>query len=509
MVAAICIPRMIVPDDFFIQDEQPWIDRSQTYSNAIFSGDFDAAVQYPLSNHPAITLMTVVGPVMNFYGSSHGLSGTYGDWPLDDKREAAVIARYVWGIVCSIALLLLYAVVKRMRIFSHAPWQAGLVVVLLGLEPWIWGISRSVSVDVLMAISVVGMLLSAVLAYEKRSIVWAALSGVWFAVAFVSKSPALITVPFAFLLAIWVPSWNWKAMGMRALHWIGFAYFSLIVLWPPFLFHPIARITDVLARVEMHSTIQEIYYWPGFHPPLFIFTLSAFATVGCLLYIWNRVGDIRTQGWKFAALDVVLFAGIWHGIILLLLHGDHARKNLPVLAILGCMGAIGWVWYLSRKKVSSWIVIVGLLILQGIFVWPYFPHVISSYNVLFPSAGGKRLLVDVGNGSKLVAVYINSHDEKEVYAVPMDSLIAPYLDADKRDSLRDLPSEGLLANLDPAITTLVIPASLPARIGFDAAGKKLLEELQNRPIQATLSVRDVPLFYIYSVNPIEYTTNHE
>lgn len=509
LLAGIFLPRLLVPDDFFIQDEQPWIDRSQTYANALFSGDFTGAVRYPLSNHPAIPLMTALGPVMNFYGSYHGLEGTYGDWPLDHKREAAVWARYTWGIVCSFALLLLYIVISQLGIYTDKKWLAGVTVVLLGLEPWILGISRSVSVDILMALSVVGMLVSATVAYEKRSTKWAMISGAWFALAFVSKSPALITAPFALILASIVFPLEGKLIIKRCLAWIAGAYGTMIVLWPPFLLHPIDRVTDVFARAELHSTVQEIYYWPGFHPPLFLFTLSAFATVGCLLYMWNRFRDIRTQGWNFSGLDIVLLAGIFHGLILLYLHGDHARKNLPVIALLGFIGVVGWVWTLHRHKASPVVMLVGLLLLQGISIWPYFPHVISSSNLLFPSSAGKKLIVDIGNGSTIAAEYINTHDSREVYAVPMDSLIAPYLNGNMRGSIRSMPSQGQLQHIDHSVTKIIVPTSISARILFDTDAKNLTEELTGRKPEAILSIRDVPIFYVYTLRPIEYTKDHE
>lgn len=500
LIAGVFVPRLVVPDDFFIQDEQPWIDRSQLYVNALFSGDFAGAVRYPLSNHPAISLMTIIGPVMNLYGTYHGLDGTYEAWPLDDKRDAAVWARYVWGIACSSALLLLYRVVSHVHIFAGKRWAAGLLVVLLGLEPWVWGISRSVSVDVMMAIGVVGMLLSAVVAFETHRMQWVICSGAWFALAFVSKSPVFITAPFAFFLVSWIFPFSLRTCIQRGAVWLVSATAGIVVLWPPFLFHPIQRLTDVLARADLHATVQEVYDWPGIHPPLFIFTLSTFATVGCLIFLWNRFQDIRKDGWRFFALDIVLLAGIWHGIILVYLHGDHARKNLPILAVLGFMGALGWVWWMIRHRVPKAITILGLLVLQGIFVWPYFPHVISSYNILFPSIAGKRLLVDVGNGSRLAADYINQQDAREGISLGMDSLILPYVDAGKRKNMRSLPVHGMIEDLDPVVRQIIVPASLPARIHFDPDGKKLLESLRNRRVQTVLSIRGVPVFLVYSID---------
>lgn len=500
LLVGIFLPRLIIADDFFIQDEQPWINRAQLYTNSLFSGDFTGAVRYPLSNHPAVSLMSVVGPVMNFYGWYHNVSGTYEGWSLDHKREAAVWARYVWGIACSVVLLLLYRAISQLSLFSKKKWAAGLVVVLLGLEPWIWGSSRSVSVDVVMALGVVGMLVSAVVAFESRSLKWVAVSGAWFALSFVSKSPVFITAPIALLLASIVSRSSLRTIFGRGLVWLISAYIVTVILWPPFLLHPIDRITDVLARAELHSTVQEIYTWPGIHPPLFIFTLSAFATVGCFLYILNRFSDIRRNKWFFFPLDILLLAGFWHGLLLLYLNGDHARKNLPVLALLAIVGAIGWVWTLSRRNVSKPLIVVSLIVLQGVFVWPYFPHIITSYNTFFPSSGGKRLLVDVGNGSRLIADYINRQDPNATFSIPLDSLVMPYLDGDMRERIQALPSDGMLSSLRFDVTHMIIPLSFNARKGFDPAAAKLLDELSSRTPEGTLSVRDVPMFLVYSVH---------
>lgn len=492
------LPRLLTPDTFFIQDEQPWIDRSQLYINSLWEGDLNGAARYPLSNHPAIPLMTVIGPTMNFYGWYNGVEGTYGGWSVDDKMQAAVWARYVWGIACSLALLLLYGSVRYLRVMTGAPWQAALVVALLGLEPWIWGISRSVSVDVFMAIGVVGMLVSAVVAFENRSWHWSVISGVWFALAFVSKSPALITAPFALALVAGLPRGHWREWWRRIGAWVVSAYVAAMILWPPFIIHPYERMMDVLARAELHSSAPESYYWPGVHPPLFIFTLSAFALVGCGLYVGLRVWEMkRRKQFLFSALDVVLVAGVFHGLVLLYLQGDHARKNLPVLAMLAFVGAIGWVLILRRSRLSWRFLVPALLILQGVFVWPYWPHVMTSYNHLFPSVGGKRLLVDIGNSSRLVADYINSQSKDYVWATGMDGLILPYVDGDKRGSLRSLPGDGRLESVHPEVTHLVVPASVPARVTFDPAAQPLLDALEGiRPIQV-LSVRDVPMFWIY------------
>ncbi len=508
LIAALFIPRMIMPDAFFTQDEQPWMDRSMVYASALGHGDMKAAVQYPLSNHPAITLMTTVGPVLHAYAWYQGLEGTYADWLWPVRREATAVAHYAWGIVCSATLLLLFLMVRRLKVFVGQEWQAAVLVVLFGLEPWVWGISRTVSVDVMMGICLVGSFVAGMVGREQKKTAWFFLGGAWWAAAFVSKSPSLIVAPFAFWLPVILPWGQWKEMARRAGWWLLGMYVAAIVIWPPFLFHPWQRLHDVLARDVLHATMQEAYVMPNTVAPFFLICLSAFAFTGCVLYLVWRAASWRQQRWNVLLFDVLLVAGMWHGAVLVYLQGDHARKNLPALALLAVVGAMGWLVSLRwvQEKTGStgrhaWQWGAGLVVLQLLLVGSYFPHVMTAHNFWLATPESLRLLVDIGNGSRLVADYIHTHDPSFIYAAPMDSLMAPYLTEQERGQIVELPEAGKIENLGGDVTHVVVSMSSPARAKFDRAGQTLWDEVQSRTPEAVLSVRDVPMFAIYRVYP--------
>ncbi len=497
IAAGIFLPRLWQLDAFFIQDEHLWINRAQLYSTALQHNDLVAASAFELQNHPAITLLSTVGPTMQLYAWQHELPGTYESWPLNNRREAAAWARLVLGLVASCALFALYRLLSKLKFFAGIPWAAGGIAILLGLEPWIWGITRTVIVDTLMAIFLVLSLVTGALARERRDMRFVALAGAWWALAFLSKSPSLIILPIALLLPTVLHPREWKFMLQRLVVWVGGAYLTLITVWPPFLLHPVTRFRGVFARVEYHTALEETYLWPGWHVPFFMYILSGFAVIGCVLYAWLRWRACRRDRSQLLAFDILLISGVWFGAVLLYLHGDHARKNVPVLALLATAGAAGWILLLRRYRCLRPWGVLGLVALQFVLVYPWFPHLPSYHNVLFPSREGKRLLVDVGNGSRLIANYVNWHHEPIIAATNLPGLAAFYVREDRRKNLRRLPAQ--LRDLAPDVTHIIVPESYPARINFDPAAVSLLHDLEGKQPETVLSVRDVPLFKVYRV----------
>lgn len=499
IIAAIFAPRLFYLDSFSIQDEHLWINRAQIYSTAIQHNDLEAAVAFELQNHPAITLLSVVGPTMQLYGSFHDLQGLYESWSIDHRRAAATWARFALGLTASLALTALYVIARKLRFFSGQPYAAAAIVILLGLEPWIWGVTRTVIVDTLMALFLVLSIVTGALARERREYKWVALAGAWWALAFVSKSPALILLPAALLFPVLLQPQQWREVLTRTVAWLFGSYVTLITVWPPFFLHPIARLRGVLARVDYHTSLTEAYLWPGLHMPLFLFVLSTFATVGCVLYVALRLKSWRREKLNLLAFDVVLCSGIFFGLVLVYLQGDHVRKNVPVLALLATAGAMGWVLLLRHLRVNSFVSLAGLVLVQLALVYPWFPHLPSYHNFLFPSAEGKRLLVDVGNGSRLIADYINWQDEPITAATNLPGLVAPYVRDDRRGNIRRLPKT--LAEASADTTHLIVPESYPARVSFDSSAQSLLADLKNMAPETVLSVRDVPLFSVYRIEP--------
>jgi hypothetical protein len=352
-----------------------------------------------------------------------------------------------------------------------------------------------------MAICIVASLVTGAKAREKERWYFVAGSAFWWGLAFISKSPALIALPFCLLLPTLYGK-SWKKTAQNIAVWLISAYATLSVLWPPFFIHPLTRLKGVLARVELHAGTPEVYLWPGIHPPLFIFVLSATALLGCLIYITLRPLYPKEKWRDLLAFDALLVTGIFFGAVLLYVQGDHARKNVPVLALLSGTSAGGWLLLIWKLKIPPYLGVAALLTLHALSIAPWFPHLPSFHNPFFNSEHGKRLLVDVGNGSRKIADYINYHPEPIVAAVNIPGLISPYLLPEHRSRLRRMPENGDLTKLSADTTHLFFPLSYPARITFDQSAKHMTEALADRTPLAIIYIRDVPLFAVYEINKV-------
>jgi hypothetical protein len=312
-----------------------------------------------------------------------------------------------------------------------------------------------------------------------------------------TKSPAFFFLPIVLLPFLLRPPRDWKNTLRDFVLWVVSAAIVGIAVWPPMWFHPIRRLHDIWNNIFSHVEVPEVYVWPGFHAPLFLSLLSTITLGGIVVYFLLQLWSLVRRRWNFSFLITDLFfsGGLLFGILLLIAGGDHARKNLPALAFLSIPGAIGWLWLARRLRVLPWAAIGGLLVLQAATAFPWFPHFPSYHNPLLRSEEGKRLLVDIGNGTRLVADYVNSH-APTVFATNLPGLIQPYLTEDRRENIRRLPKSGNLKELPEDVAYLVIPESFPARVLFDKGAAEMLRQLKGRQSVTVLKVRDVPLFSI-------------
>lgn len=501
-LALLFLPRLINLDAFYIQDEMLWLSRSHYYIEKMMAADWHGLGDYPpFSTHPGVTVMSTVGPVISLYAFTHDLANNYEQWSVIDKRQAAVWGRAVVGLVSTLVLIAFYWHLRQLKVFQANPWLAAGLTIFFGLEPAVWAMSRTVHLDSLLSLLLVTTFASAVKTREQPSLTWASITGLWSGVSLLTKIPALIFFPFIIFIFMLRPRADWKQTLKVIMTWAVTTGLTFFVLWPALWPRPIAMLQWVLGRAAFHVESPEAYVWPGIHLPFFIFSLSAVTALGCCLYIGWRLYQLWRGQWNFdlILLDSLFLAGLGFGLFLVYTAGDHARRNIPAVALLSLPGLAGWYFILKKFHLTSAWTITSVLLIHGLLVVPWFPHLPSFHNPLIQSDDGKRLLVDIGNGTRLVADELNHTNEPIVVATSLPGLIQAYIEPDSPVTFRRLPKNGLLTNLEPDVTHLIIPLSFPARINFDATAKTMTEQLTGFTPVKIISARDVPLFAIYRV----------
>lgn len=494
---AVLVPRLLFLDAFIIQDEWLWLTRAHAYAHAVTEGQWETLHQSPpFSLHPGAPLLALTSPLVSLYAQMQALTEPFEAWPSDEQRGAAMFVRVGLGVVTSALLVALFSVLLHTRLFASRPLWAAASVIALGWEPWVLGMSRAVHLDALLSLFLLLAVVLAAVAREHTGWRFAALSGSAWALAFMTKSPAVFFLPIVLLPFFLRPPRFWKTLPRDLGAWALAAIATAIAIWPPMWFHPLLRLREILSQMYSHVEVPEIYVWPGSHLPLFLTLLSAVTFVGLVLYVllraWSAVR--RENQWKFLVTDLALAGGALFGVLLLIAGGDHARKDLPTITFFSLPGAVGWLTILERFRALPWVSVTALLALQAALTFPWFPHLPSFHNLLLDTEG-KRLLVDIGNGTRLVAEHFNTRPPV-VFATNLPGLIQPYLSEDRRGNVRRLPKSGNLAELGADVQYLVVPESFPARVLFDRGAAELLRQLEHQQPEITLRVRDVPLFSI-------------
>jgi hypothetical protein len=500
LAAGLLSPRLVALDALAIQDEWLWLNRAHLYVRAVGAADWTLLHTYPpFSLHPGATLLATAGPVVATYGAAQGLSQSFEAWPSSDQRRAAVATRAALGALHAVLLAALYALLRRTPLFADRPFWAATAVIALGLEPWVLGISRTIHLDTLLTLFLLLAMTASVVARYRKDWRWPAAAGLLWGLAFMTKSPAVNFLPFVLAPLIIRAGMPWSRVSRRLAAWAGGAAAALLV-WPPMWFHPLLRLKDILAAMWSHVEQPEVYLWPQPHLPLFMTLLSVPVLLGGILYLLTRAATTLhgPRDDRHLMTDLYMSSGLLFGILLVLAGGDHARKNVPALALLVIPATAGWMLLAERVRFPVHAGATALLAAHLATVAPWFPHVTTYHNALLRSPEGKRLLVDIGNGTRLVAEYFNAR-EPAVFATNLPGLILPYLPDGRRSAVRRLPKSGDLRELGADVRYLVIPESFPARVPFDPAAQTILASLAGRPREATIAIRDVPLFSIVRV----------
>lgn len=494
LVAAMVLPRIIVPDAYTLGDEPRWVIRSETAFRALRDRDWSNTGSL---GYPGVTFMMTIIPVIEFYRLTHGIE----DIPLETWTEAAQHEVQVWcriavGISTGLLGLCLYQCLRRLA-FTRRRIVAASIALTAVHEPWLLGLSRTTLLDAHLSLLVLLALVAAAAAREQKNLRFVVGSGIALALAFLTKSYAVFFTPFIFLSFFHD---SFQMVFRRAALWIAAFFGTALLLWPALWVHPFQRFGELLFWSKYHAAeFREPLYWPGVHPPFVILALSLPLFIGLCAYIGLRIVDLlkrRPLGTLFFA-DLVLLAGLAFQVAMQIVESDNSRWILPAIVLLSFTGAVG-LFRLFTLYFRTQVAAALALGAQAIILFMWFPHMNLYMNPLFRTTEA-AWQVGMGEGFPELAAYMESQEGSPVLITNTPGLLRPYLTSSSTIRLIRFPRSGKPSDFPPEATHVATLVS-QNRALFDHGAVRVYQWMQERTPEHIIRLHGVPLIAIYRLD---------
>ncbi|MBI2621005.1 glycosyltransferase family 39 protein [candidate division WWE3 bacterium] len=276
-------------DDVVNPDAVNWHYRSEQFVVGLKTRQFEKTYQH---YHPGVMLMWVVGPTVEILKQLSPVDSVYNRI---NFLTFDFVSKYVLvfvQLILSTTLIYLFSLLYGFRtsLFS---------VALFSFEPFFLGNSRLLHLDVLLTLFLtIGVVLSYIGAKEGRAR-WPAAAGVFFSLAFLTKSLALGGLVFGMVVGGFL---SFRMHGLSvALRYAVLIFLSFVVttfvFFPALWVEPVgvfASIFDEAERVGVRKGHGQVFFGdasrdPGilFYPVVLMLKMSAVTLVGLAAFVFS------------------------------------------------------------------------------------------------------------------------------------------------------------------------------------------------------------------------------
>ena len=409
-----------------------WYQRSIRFYGAL--GSYDWASTYQ-QYHPGVTTMWIAGGALAAFRT---LTGATPEELLQYDVDATGIGVAALAVVI-VACLVGAVVLLRSLFGGRVAWIAG---ALLAFDPFLLVSSKVLHVDALLACFVLLSVL-AVLRYQRSpsagAVVWI---GVFAGLALLTKSPALLLLPFC-AVGMAGARWARRADGpwfrrtiLDGLLLVGILVLVTMVSFPAMWVEPLEVVERVLHAVFLHADrphSRPIFFWgstsqdPGllYYPVVvayratFVSLPMALLAAGAAAIGYRRLSPER----RTSLLSIAGFV-LFFGVVMAISDKKSQRYILPVLPLLDVLAAVGITMVLDalstagpfRRPAVQTALAVLLVAAPAAFVLRHHPFYGLHANALLGgsrAADGLFSIQDQAEGADRAAAYLNSLPDAE------------------------------------------------------------------------------------------------
>ena len=440
---AALLPRLAALGRYVTPDEPIWVFRSIGFREALLAGDWAATIQ---SGHPGVTVTWLGAISVQLQLWLQPVSRAHLEW-LDQlywlspdngtafQHLAAFLTAARLGpiIITSLGLVAIY----WLLLSRFGRNVAAIGTFFLILDPFTAGLSGLLHLDALLSTF---MLLAILILLPKinspkrpisrRQVI---LSGLFTALAILTKTPGLFLLPFIFLIILWriLPnaadeqSFFTRLRRLLALLfvWAITILVVIVLLLPAVWAAPVTVVETVssLANRLADSTVRPIFFLgqetlnpgPAFYPLVLAFRLSPIVLIGLLLTAIFTLHDLTVKGFGKAMMSKaelslnsnlvwLLLFSLGFLFFLNLSAKRFDRYALPAIMPLIIISAVGL--QATANKMSktglSCIILPAFVTIQIVYLLATLPFPLLAYNWLVGGSAVAQQVFPVGWGEE-------------------------------------------------------------------------------------------------------------
>ena len=458
-----------IENDTVNPDDPAWVIRTMNFLEKIKSGNLMA---FSESAHPGVTLLGSGGLayLISGYADDKELIKNLNEVTIfnyDAFRETtgkgSLIGRLNIAIFSSLLLFIAYFLLRkvfeiRIALLSYA---------LLAIDPYYVAHGRLLQLDSLLSTFLLLSLISFVAYLINKKHYLVLLSGLFGALSFLTRSPAVYLLPYIFVaVVVWMVydiifsksniSIQLKSAGKIFVLWILYFIAFVFLFNPSMWVSPVGVISFIFGRaaevgfvshksfffgrdVEVSNFLYYIVAVPYRMTPITLLSIPLWITA----FFDRRSKYFNSNSKKSMMLFTIFAAG--YSIMMSIPNKRGERYLLPALLILIILSAAGICWLAERINISRFVLkeklkskTVSLFLIFALMSIAttatmdalVFPHYLSYYN---PILGGGRtayrnILVGWGEGMKDAADYLNSKPDAEAMNISVwyEQSITPF-----------------------------------------------------------------------------------
>jgi hypothetical protein len=487
LVSSVLVRTYELKGDTINPDDPIWQSRILSFLEQLKQGNLMAFSQ---SAHPGITLLISGGLTyyLSGFAASDELKSISHDTVISNdenvklmRYQGSMLGRINVTVFTSLLLLILYFFLRRIFEFKLAL----LSYAFLAIDPYYVAHGRVLQLDSLLSTF---LLLSAVVfityILEKKHYLLL-LSGMFGALAFLTRSPAVFMIPYIFFIVVVGAIYEKYVMkknlaeqlksGVRDFFiWLLYFLVFVFVFNPALWVSPIEVVESIFGRASMVGFREHNSFFFGritnvpnliYYLVAVPFRMTPIALLSVPLWIaaiFERKAQFFNEGRRKAIIFLAIFV-FGYALEMSIPDKRGERYLLASIIALTLLSAVGiyWMWerlriagagrWMKRLRITSTLILLMLaficITVIGVLDAQVSPHYLTYYNPLLGGGGVayRTILVGWGEGYKEAADYFNSKPDAQDLNISSwyESCMIPFLKG-KAYPIGDVADKGQL-----------------------------------------------------------------